>query len=78
MQPHEGPVGRLAERVLREDPLRVPDRLGMLAPRLQQLDQPFQGLEVAAAQPLPFLQQPLVVAALDQVAAVQLGRWSSR
>jgi hypothetical protein len=72
VEPHQDLVGRLPQRVLAQDPLGVPDRLGKLAPSLQQLDQPLERLEVAAAQPFALLQQPLVVAALEQVAAVQL------
>ena len=74
VQPHQEPVGRLPERVLAQEPLGVADRRGVLAPGLQQLGQPLQGLQVAPAQPLPLLQQPLVVAALEQVAPVQLDR----
>jgi hypothetical protein len=72
VEPHQDLIGRLPQRVLAQDPLGVPDRLGMPAPRLQQLDQPLERLEVAAAQPFALLQQPLVIAALEQVAAVQL------
>jgi hypothetical protein len=72
VEPHQHPVGGLAERVRPQDPLRVRDRLGVLAPGLHQLDQPFEGLEPAPPQPFPLLQQPLVVAALQQVTPVQL------
>jgi hypothetical protein len=72
VQPHQGLVGRLAQRVLAQEPLGAPGRRREVAPGLQQLDQPLQGLEVALAEPLPLLGQPLVVAALEQVARVQL------
>jgi hypothetical protein len=74
VQPHQEPVGTLAQRVGPQDPLGVPDRLSVVALGLQELDQPLQGGQPAPPQPVALLQQPLVVPALQQVAPVQLGR----
>jgi hypothetical protein len=70
VQPHEQPVGGLAQRVLALEALRVPDRLGVLAAGRQLRREAFERLEEAPAQPLARLQHPVVVAAFQQVTSV--------
>jgi hypothetical protein len=74
VQPHQRPVGLLVQRVVAQQPLRVADRAAGVAARLQQRGDALQRVEVAGPQPLALAQQPLVVASLEEVAAIQLDR----
>jgi hypothetical protein len=73
VQPHQHPVGRLVQGVVPQQPLGVGDRLGLVAALLEQRGEALQGVEVAAVEPLALGEQPLVVAALQQLAAVEVG-----
>ena len=72
VEAHEQTVGLLTERVLPQQPLRVRDRLRMFTQALEQLGQPFERLQMPLAEVLPFLEQPLVVAPLQEVAGIDL------
>ena len=72
VEPHQHLPGRVAQRVVAQEPLGVADRRGGLAPGLQHLEQPLQDPEVALAEPFPLLQHP-VVHPTEVVAGVQLG-----
>lgn len=68
------PVGLLAERVVPQEPLGIADRLGEATLCLEVLGEVLEGAEVELPQALALLEHPVVVVALDQVAAVRLDR----
>ena len=74
VQAHEQAVGGLAQRVVAHEPLGVHDRPRGVALLRQPPGEPVQRVEVALAQALALLEQPLVVGALEQVAGVGVDR----
>jgi hypothetical protein len=70
VQAHQEPAGLLPQRVLAQQPLGVPDRLAVLVTLLQQEGQPLQRVQEEVPQPVALLEQPVVVAAAQKVAAV--------
>lgn len=62
MQPHEAPVGFLAERVMSHEPLRVQDCLAVLAARRKLCDKSIESCEVSLAEPFALVEEPFVVA----------------
>jgi hypothetical protein len=74
VQPHQEPVGLLVQGVVLEEPLRVRDRPGLVAAGSEQRGQTLERLEEGPPEPVPLVDQPLVVGALEQVPPVQLDR----
>jgi hypothetical protein len=74
VQAHQDPVGLLVQRVGAHQLLGSGDRLGVVAAPGQQPGQPLQGLQPAPAELVAFGQEPLVLAAFQQVAPVELDR----
>jgi hypothetical protein len=71
---HEQPVGVLTQRVLAHEALGMADGLGVLIPPGQQLRQARERVEVTITQALALGQQPVVVAAGQQIARVRVDR----
>jgi hypothetical protein len=78
MQPHEEPVRLLAERVVSQESLGVQDRLGVFAARLENRGQTLKGLQIALAEPLALVKEPLIVAAFEKVSRVELDGFPQR
>jgi MFS family permease len=70
VQAHQPPVGLLAQRVMPEEPLAIPDRVEELAALGEQAGEPLQRVEEQLPEPLALLGEPVVVVALQQVADV--------
>ena len=72
VQAHEQPVGLLSQRVVADQALGVAERRGRIAALVRLAHEPLERVAVQVAQPLALLEQPVVVAALEQVARVGL------
>ena len=71
-EPHQQPVGLLAQRVGRDEPLGPADRLARIPAIGEHRGEAAQRVEVPLSQSFALLQDPLVVVALEQVAAIDL------
>ena len=71
---HQQPVGLFAQRVVADEALRRADRRGPVAALLRLAGESLERVEVEIAQPLALLEQPVVVAALEQIARVRPDR----
>src|SRR5262249_50875853 len=71
VEPHEEPAGRLVQRILVQQALGGRDRLGESTALLERLRETLEGLRVEPAQSLARRVGPLVVAAREEIAAVE-------
>jgi hypothetical protein len=78
VQPHQQAVRLLVQRVVPQQPLGARDRLGLVAGPSEEVGKLRQRRPVLLAQPLAILGQPLVVGALEQVAAVERNSLAQR
>jgi hypothetical protein len=70
-QAHQAPVEVFGERVESEQALGVPDGARGVALHLKEAEQLFERLQVALAESLPLRQDPFIIAARQQVPAIQ-------
>jgi hypothetical protein len=73
-QLHQEPVTLLTQRIVRDQPLGAANRFGPAPTLLMPAREPLERLEVERREPLPLVHQPLVIAALQQLARVRLDR----
>jgi hypothetical protein len=68
---HQEPVTLLAQRIVHQ-PLRTADRVRPALVLLVPAREPLECLQVEARETVPFVRQPLVIAAFEELAAVRL------
>jgi hypothetical protein len=71
-QTHQAAIRLLVDWVVLEQALRVVNGLGVVAPHLQKADQLREHIPMLLTQPLALWDDPVVIAAGEQICAVQL------